>query len=915
MVKIQINGKYYEVKPEKNLLEVSLSLGINIPHFCYHAALGSVGACRLCAVKKYRDASDTEGKLIMSCMEPVTENLIIRTEETEVKKFRASILESLMINHPHDCPVCDEGGECHLQDMTVMTGHNYRTYNFKKRTYTNQNLGPFIHHEMNRCIQCYRCVRFYKDYAGGKDLDVFSSRDHVYFGRHEEGVLESEFSGNLVEVCPTGVFTDKTLKRHFTRKWDLTYAPSVCVHCSVGCNTIAGERYGVLRRVMSRYNGAVNGYFLCDRGRFGYEFVNQDNRISKAMIKNSKIENPVVVDIEQLQVALTSAITGNKRIIGIGSPRASLEANFALLKLVGDNNFYHGVSKMDYELTKSAIQTLQNGPAHSPSLKEIEKADAVFILGEDLTQTAPMIALSIRQAARNIPVQVGEKTGIPRWHDSAQRDRTQDLRSPIFVANPYQTKLDELSQEPYHGSIDEIAKLGYAVAAQINEKAPAVKNLDAKQQMLASEIALALKNAKNPVIISGIHNGSEELLHAAANIARAMATIEKKSSLCFVLPECNSTGLAMMKGKSLDEVSSRIEGGEADTMIILENDLYRRDEKEVIDDAIQKCKHVIVLDHLMNETSAKADILIPVGTFAESEGTVVNNEGRAQRYYRVFPLEKSVPESWRVLGELIKTSKVQKDIPWKNFDQLANQMCDEIPEFSLIQKQMPGKEFRILNEKITRQTLRFSGRTAITANIDVSEPKIPEDSDSPLAFSMEGSNELPPSSLVPFYWTPGWNSAQSINFYLDEPNGSMKGGDLGIRLFEADKNMPVSFFEPSDDKKSPKQGEHWIIPVYRIFGSEELSSKAKAVIERIPEPYILINEKDITGSDNHENKLATVEISGKKVEVKIKIDPDIPSGIAGLTVNLPGMPYLNLPCSGKIMFSSENSNNQKPGTP
>ena len=134
-----------------------------------------------------------------------------------------------MTNHPHDCPICDEGGECHLQDMTVMTGHNQRTYRFNKRTYRNQDLGPFVSHEMNRCIQCYRCVRFYRDYAGGKDFNVFGSRNRTYFGRVEDGTLESPFSGNLVEICPTGVFTDKTEKAHYTRKWDLQTAP-VPVH-------------------------------------------------------------------------------------------------------------------------------------------------------------------------------------------------------------------------------------------------------------------------------------------------------------------------------------------------------------------------------------------------------------------------------------------------------------------------------------------------------------------------------------------------------------------------------------------------------------------------------------------------------------------------------------------------------------
>ena len=183
-----------------------------------------------------------------------------------------------------------KGGECHLQDMTVMTGHNYRRFNFRKRTFNNQDLGPFINHEMNRCIQCYRCVRFYKDYAGGRDFGVFGSRDHLYFGRFADGTLENEFSGNLVEVCPTGVFTDKTLKQHYARKWDMTNGPSVCVNCSVGCNTIVSERYGLVTRIMNRYNGAVNGYFLCDRGRYGYEFINSEERIKNIFIRKGKAD-------------------------------------------------------------------------------------------------------------------------------------------------------------------------------------------------------------------------------------------------------------------------------------------------------------------------------------------------------------------------------------------------------------------------------------------------------------------------------------------------------------------------------------------------------------------------------------------------------------------------------------------------
>src|SRR5664280_167946 len=522
MVKIRIDGKYYDAKPEKNLLETCLALGIDIPHFCFHPALGSVGACRLCAVKKFRDKDDAKGRIVMSCMEPVTEGLIVSVEDQDARSFRAAVIEGLMTNHPHDCPVCDEGGECHLQDMTIMSGHTYRRFDFPKRTYVNQDLGPFINHEMNRCIQCYRCVRFYRDYAGGKDLNVFSSRNHVYFGRHKDGALENAFSGNLVEVCPTGVFTDKTLKKHFTRKWDLSNAPSVCVHCSVGCNTIASERYGSLRRIMSRYNGAVNGYFICDRGRFGYEFVNIENRIKTAELRSDRSLSRQPVNKEDLFSYLDKSFSKKKNIIGIGSPRASLESNFALMTLAGKDNFYHGISKKEYLLTRIVTDYLQNSGIHIPSLKEIEKADAIFILGEDLTNTAPMVALAVRQAARNIPNEEAKKNHVPLWNDIPVRELGQNEISPIFIATTYNDSLDEIAEKTFRSSIQEIENLGNSVAGNLDEKSPGAKSEMKDLPELAGKISASLLNAKNPLIISGVSSGDEGIINAALNIATAL---------------------------------------------------------------------------------------------------------------------------------------------------------------------------------------------------------------------------------------------------------------------------------------------------------------------------------------------------------------------------------------------------------
>jgi NADH-quinone oxidoreductase subunit G len=899
MVSIQIDGKHYEVTPGKNLLETCLALGIYVPHFCYHPALGSVGACRLCAVKKYRNTDDQVGRIVMSCMEPVTDGLVINVNDPEAVAFRAAIIESLMINHPHDCPICDEGGECHLQDMTVMTGHNYRRYGFKKRTHENQYLGPFINHEMNRCIQCYRCVRFYNDYAGGNDLGVFGAHDHVYFGRHQDGNLESEFSGNLVEVCPTGVFTDKTLKAHYTRKWDLTNAPSVCVHCSVGCNTIAGERYGGLRRIMTRYNGAVNGYFLCDRGRFGYEFVNDEKRIRKPQIRIAKGNDPEDATPEKLADALTEAFSGTTRWLGIGSPRASLEANFALSCLVGTGNFFHGISHKEHELVKTAIHILSMGNAHSPSLKEIEKADAVFILGEDVTHTAPMTALAVRQASRSKDMEIASKSGIPEWNDYARREKVQGVKSPIFIATPQATKLDDIAEKTYHASAGDIARLGFAVALLLNKEAPVIPGIDKVQQDLAKQIADAFRNAKNPLIITGVHCGSPELLESAANISEAFAGNGKKVMLSLLLPECNSLGLGMMEGGSLEDLVAPPDGDKSTGLVILENDLYRRGDRGFIDSILEKCNPVIVLDHLENETTLKADILLPVGTFAESEGTLVNNEGRAQRFYRVFPQVEPMKESWLQIRNLIRLSRNDAG-SWEKYDDLVNEMTEKIPAFSKIKKYFPAADFRILNEKIKRQTIRFSGRTAMTANIAVSEPKLPDDPGSPLAFSMEGANEDPPSSLVSYYWVPGWNSYQAINFYLDAPNGSLKGGDPGIRLIESSEERHLPFYKPSGLPFKAKPGEWLVVPAYRIFGSEELSSKSSPVVSRIVGPFVYLNKTDSEGIGGKENDKVEISLSGKTIEVKLKIDNSLPDGIATVSVGLPGMPFLDLPEWGKI---------------
>lgn len=904
MAKIIIDGVTYEVDGSRNLLETILSLKLNLQYFCWHPAMGSVGACRQCAIKKYRDENDTKGKLFMACMEPIQDGMRVSIEDPEAKEFRAGVIEWLMTNHPHDCPVCDEGGECHLQDMTLMSGHNYRRYKYRKRTYKNQYLGPFIHHEMNRCIQCYRCVRYYRDYAGGKDFNVFASHNHVYFGRHEDGVLENEFSGNLVEVCPTGVFTDNTLHRHYTRKWDLTSAPSICHHCAVGCNTIAGERYGKLRRIQTRYNGEVNGYFLCDRGRFGYEFVNSEERITTTLAKDPATGQQSEADEKIVQSRVAHIIKESRRVMAIGSPRASLEANFVLRSVATDNDFYWGVGENELKLLNAQLNILRQGAIRTPSLREIEKCDTVLVLGEDLTNTAPMIALALRQSVRQIPVQSATPYKIPHWQDDAVRELVQDEKGPIFVAAPYTTKLDEIAIT-YRAGAEDIARLGFAIASALSPEAPKVESQSDEVKGLVKTIIDAFSKAERPLIIAGPSLGSEAVIQAAANIAYAMKRTGKNAELCYTAPECNSMGMVMMGGQSLDAAIEKARKDRPDTLVIMENDIFRRAERKRIDEFLSGFKNIIVLDYLESETTRRADFVIPVGSFAESDGTLVNNEGRAQRYFQVYVPDKEIKESWRWLRNILVNSGHKDMSKLKNLFNYTQALIKEMPQFEGIDKITPPPSFRIAGGKIPREPHRYSGRTAMHADISVHEPKPPESFDSPLSFTMEGYRGQPPSSIIPFFWSPGWNSNQAINKYQIEVGGALHDGDPGLRLIEPNSSAKIDFFTGIPAPAAYKEGEWTLVPVYHIFGSEELSSRAKGIAELSPGPYLLINSEDAAALGLSAASQVEFAVNGIAMRLPVKANIGLPRGVAGYPAGLKGMEVIKYQASVKLSVVSQ----------
>ncbi len=852
---VYIDGIAYEAEPGRNMLEVALCNGLNLPYFCWHPAMGSVGSCRICAVKVYKNEEDATGRIQMACMTPAEEGIRISIQDRDAMEFRRFVIEWLMTNHPHDCPVCDEGGECHLQDMTAMCGQVYRRTRYPKRTYLNQYLGPFIAHEMNRCIQCYRCVRFYRDLAGGRDLNVFASRNRVYFGRHEDGVLESVFSGNLVEVCPTGVFTDKTSQKHYTRKWDLETAPSICPHCSLGCNTIPGARYSSLRRISARFNGKINGYFICDRGRFGYEYVNSPRRLKHAFVGESPVG--LEMSISKALDILKSA----KAVIGVGSPRASLESNFALQKLTGASNFCNGLSSFESETAAVVLPIMESGIL-VPSLAEIELCDFALILGTDLTNEAPMADFAVRQAMRKAPLDKIRKLGIPEWDANAVSNLLQNAKGELVIAAPWKTNLDEIASNTFRGSYQEIA----AYANSIAEEKDSGKHVFEK-----------MREARFPVIITSFSAGSA-VIQAAYKIAFRFNEKNMKCGLFIIAPESNTIGVSLLGGLSLNEAAERIESGSADTLVVLENDITRRFSKSQFDTLIEKQVKIILLDSIETAISDFAEIRIPVAACSESHGTFINNEGRAQRFYKVYFPDHNPDPSWKIIQKLIGSND------WATSEDVMKSLADENSFFKPAESLSELSEWRSnAGQKIPRMPHRYTGRTAKDSHITIVEPRPPKDDGSPFAYTMEGTQNPPPEPLVNRYWSPGWNSENAINKFRIETGQPPHGFCDGSRLFNNAKPLKPADFPNMELAK----GAVWIIPKVFVFGSEELSALAPGIAELAPSPEISINSSLAASIGVSSGDSVLFKVNGREYNLPVLVDDSIANNVAVVPFGLP----------------------------
>ena len=619
MPKLTIDNLDIEVPEGTKVIEAAERLGIMIPRFCYHPALGSVGACRVCAV------SFLEGPvkgIKMSCMENAKDGMVVSTTDPEAVAFRKYVIEWLLLNHPHDCPVCDEGGHCLLQDQTVSGGHGLRRYMGKKRTYRDQDLGPFVQHEMNRCIHCFRCRRFYQDYAGYRDLGAMQIGNRTYFGRFCDGPLESPFSGNLIDVCPTGVYTDKPA-RFKGRRWDFERGPSLCLHCSLGCNTMGSARYRAMVRQEARVNGAVNGTFICDRGRFSFDFANRPDRPRRARVQQVEVpwEEGIRTAAESLNRVCREA--GPEAIACLGSTRCSLESQGALKRFCRMQGWPDPRFFLDPAMAikvKKAVSRLDARLA--VSMAEIEEADFILAIGADPVNEAPMLALAMRQAyRRGAPVVLIDP-----------RPLSLPFAFEHLAVSPGNLEACLSTVVRKAVSRDAAGRLGAAVL-EFYDALPAAYASDRGFQDRLDDVAKKMRECQRPGLICGTDIVRETTPGLAADLAHLIKAMVQWAGVFYLLPGPNAFGAALLSpAKEPAPLIDAIEKGQIKALLLVESDpfwLYP-DQGRLLK-ALDKLDLLLVMDYLPSQSVERAHIVLPTITvFEGTASSFVNQEGRLQ---------------------------------------------------------------------------------------------------------------------------------------------------------------------------------------------------------------------------------------------------------------------------------------------
>ncbi|MCW8839551.1 MAG: NADH-quinone oxidoreductase subunit NuoG [Gammaproteobacteria bacterium] len=645
MVNIEINGKVIETRDGVTLIEAADSAGITIPRFCYHSKLSIAASCRMCLVEV-----EKAPKPLPACATPVSEGMKVHTRSPKAIAAQRSVMEFLLINHPLDCPICDQGGECDLQEMAMGYGSGISRYTEGKRVVHNPDLGALIATDMTRCIHCTRCVRFGQEVAGMMELGAPGRGEHMHIGTYMEGTVDSELSGNVIDLCPVGALTSKPY-RYTARPWELRSYHSISPHDCVGSNIRVDVRNGKAMRVVPRENETVNETWIADRDRYSYTANDHPERLTQPMIRE---EGEWIAS--DWDTALTRAAEGLKAIAerdgaeqlgALASYSATTEEFYLLQKLmrgIGSGNIDHRLRQVDFR--DQAEQPAY--PALGQAIQDLELLDAVLLIGSNIRKDQPLLAQRLRKASRNNGAQIMAINAVDYdfTFPLAQKCITTDLGA-------------ELS-----GVLKALLTLtGDSAPDSLQPLLTGVEPSEAQQN-----IAETLKAAPQATVLLGNTAASYPAraeLQALANLiaelagARVGLLAEGGNSagawLAGCLPHREAGGRAATVS-GMDWRAMVKAGLKGYLLLGIEPELDCI-ESAAVTKAMEQAEFVVALTAYTGEgLMAQADVLLPIGTFLETAGSFINTEGHWQSFGGVARAAGESRPAWkvlRVLGNLL----------------------------------------------------------------------------------------------------------------------------------------------------------------------------------------------------------------------------------------------------------------------
>lgn len=640
MSTVEIDGKKIEVDGSKTIIEVADAHDIHIPRFCYHKKLSVAANCRMCLV-------EVEGgrKPMPACATPIADGMKVFTKSAATLHSQKAVMEFLLINHPLDCPICDQGGQCELQDLALGFGHDKTEYTQAKRAVESDNLGPLIATEMTRCIHCTRCVRFGEEVAGFRELGATNRGEHMEIGTYIKHGMTSEVSANIIELCPVGALLSKPFL-YRARAWEVEEHASIAAHDCLGSNIHVHTRRNEVMRVVPRENESINEAWLSDRDRFSYLGIHSESRALNPQIKvDGKWQET------DWQTALNRAAKGlqkvynakgPEKIAALSSPSNTVEEHYLLQKIwrgLGSNNLDHRLQQLDFADQDQLPAYLGLDFA----LTDLEKQDAVLLVGSNIRHEQPLAGLRVRKAALN-----GGSVMAVNLVDHAFNFKLSHkmIQSPASFITALQEILHALMKG--QDVPDHVAKLVH----------------DVKPGESAQQIAEQLKTAKHKVIVAG---ATAERHPQSAGVRRLLAAIANLSGakLGFMTSGANSAGahLAGMlphRGPVAQAVKKRGLPGSACwhkdlsayLLMGVEPELDTADSVAALS-ALKKAEFVVSLNtHVSDAMRDYADVILPIASFAETSGTYVNVEGRWQSFRGAVKPKGEARPAWKVLRVL-----------------------------------------------------------------------------------------------------------------------------------------------------------------------------------------------------------------------------------------------------------------------